>query len=218
MIRLYCGFDPREAIGYHTFVQSVIENTRSQVAYIPMYGNQADGSNAFTYARFRIPELCGFNGWAISVDASDMLVLGDIAELMDLKDKTKAVQVVKHEYQTKHPRKYLGTELESDNKDYPRKNWSSVIIWNCGHRAHYEHRDLLRGNDGSILHRFAWLDDEAIGSLPNEWNWLADEYGPNEQAKILHWTAGIPGFYQYRNAPHAQEWKAAARKVTRGMG
>lgn len=219
MIRLFCGFDAREAIGFHTFVQSVIENTRSYPSFIPLYGDQGDGTNAFTYARFRIPELCGFQGWAIFVDASDMLVNGgNISELWEMRDHKKAVQVVKHEYQTKHERKYVGTELESDNKDYPRKNWSSVIIWNCGHQAHKDHRDLLRGNDGSILHRFSWLDDEQIGELPREWNWLADEYGPNDEAKLLHWTAGIPGFYQYRDAAHAQEWKAAARKVTRGMG
>lgn len=195
----------------------MIESTKSQVAFIPLCGDQKDGTNAFTYARFRIPELCGFSGWALFVDASDMLCLGDIADLWDLKDKTKAVQVVKHEYQTKHQRKYVGTELESDNKDYPRKNWSSVVIWNCGHLEHFKHRQLLRGDDGSILHRFAWLDDELIGELPKDWNWLADEYGPNDEAKLFHWTAGIPGFTHYQHAPHAQEWKAAARKVTRGM-
>jgi hypothetical protein len=218
MIRLYCGFDPREAIGFYTFVHSVIENTKSQVQYIPLYGDQKDGTNAFTYQRFRVPELCGFSGWAIFVDACDMLARGDVGELWDMRDQRKAVQVVKHDYQTRHPRKYLGTELEAENKDYPRKNWSSVILWNCGHRAHQEHRDLLRGHDGSILHRFSWLDDEEIGELPSKWNWLADEYGPNDEAKLLHWTAGIPGFYQYRNAAHAEEWKATARKVTRGMG
>jgi hypothetical protein len=37
----------------------------------------------------------------------------------------KAVAVVKHDYKTKHRRKYIGTPLEADNADYPRKNWSS---------------------------------------------------------------------------------------------
>jgi len=217
MIRLFCGFDPREAIGFHVFVQSVIENTKSKIAIIPLYGEQEDGTNAFTYARFRIPEICGWSGFAIFADASDMLAVGDVGALWDMRDQRKAVQVVKHDYQTRHPRKYVGTELEAENKDYPRKNWSSLILWNCGHKAHFEHRDLLRGHDGSILHRFSWLDDEQIGEIPKDWNWLADEYGPNEQAKILHWTCGIPGFYQYKDAAHSQEWRASVRKVTRGM-
>ena len=217
MIRLFCGFDPREAIGFHVFVQSVIENTKSKISIIPLYGEQEDGTNAFTYARFRIPEICGWSGFAIFADASDMLAVGDVGALWDMRDQRKAVQVVKHDYQTRHPRKYVGTELEAENKDYPRKNWSSLILWNCGHKAHFDHRDLLRGHDGSILHRFSWLDDEQIGEIPKDWNWLADEYGPNEQAKILHWTCGIPGFYQYKDAAHSQEWRASARKVTRGM-
>lgn len=216
MIRLFAGFDPREAIGFHTFVQSVIENTKSEIEIIPLRGEQADGTNSFTYERFRIPERCG-SGPAIFMDGCDQIVLGDIKSLWEMYDPKKAVQVVKHEYKTQHSRKYIGTELEAENQDYPRKNWSSVMIWNCGHRENFHHRKLLNGFDGSILHRFAWLDDELIGELPIEWNWLADEYGPNEQAKLLHWTAGIPGFTHYAAAPHASEWKHYARKVNRGM-
>lgn len=217
MIRLYCGFDPREAIGFHTFVQSVIENTKSHPAIISLSGDQQDGSNAFTYARFRIPELCGWAGWAIFVDASDMLMRADISELWEMRDQKKAVQVVKHDYQTKHQRKYVGTELETDNKDYPRKNWSSVMLINCGHKAHSDHRDLLRGHDGPMLHRLSWLDDELIGELPAGWNHLVGEYQRNPKAKLAHFTLGIPCFDSYMECEFAEEWRDAAAKATRGM-
>jgi lipopolysaccharide biosynthesis glycosyltransferase len=72
-----------------------------------------------------IPELMNFAGFAIFVDAADMLCRGDLTELWSMRDKNFAVQVVKHDYRTKHPRKYVGTELEADNQDYPRKNWSA---------------------------------------------------------------------------------------------
>ncbi len=216
-MRLYVGFDPREAIGFHTFLGRLIALGGREVEIIPLCGEQQDGTNAFTYERFRIPDLMNWSGTAIFVDACDMLLRAPIHELMKLRDPSKAVQVVKHDYRTRHPRKYVGTELEAGNGDYPRKNWSSVILWNCGHRAHFNAREEMRGFDGAYLHRFSWLKDEEIGELPIEWNWLADEYGENDKAKLLHWTAGIPGFYHYRNAPHADEWKAAARKVTAGM-
>jgi lipopolysaccharide biosynthesis glycosyltransferase len=154
--------------------------------------NQGDGTNAFTYARFLVPELCDFSGFAIFADGADMMANADLAELWALRSPEYAVQVVKHDYKTKHPRKYCGTEMESANSDYPRKNWSSLIIWNCEHRAHWDNRAKLRSRDGAFLHRFGWLKDQDIGELPIEWNWLADEYGANTKAKLLHRRIGYP--------------------------
>jgi len=149
------------------------------------------------------------------VDAADMLLRSDVSELGDLFDKSKAVQVVKHDYQTKHPRKYVGTSMEADNRDYQRKNWSSVILWNCGHMAHFESRNKIRrailAGDGKFLHRFGWLKDKDIGELPIEWNWLSQEHGENQNAKLIHFTAGMPGFSHYKNSPMAEPWHAAAQ-------
>lgn len=217
IITLFCGYDLRESIGWHAFTQSVIESCSEPLAIIPILGDQYDGSNAFTYSRFLVPDLCGYQGWAIFADGADMLLRADLSELWNLRDKTKAVQVVKHEYKTKNPIKYIGTELETRNEDYPRKNWSSLILWNCGHTAHFKNREALGGSDGKFLHRFQWLKDEEIGELPAVWNWLCDEYGGNPDAKLLHWTSGQPGFYHYKNAPHADEWRASVRNVTRGL-
>ena len=219
MLRLYAGFDPREAAGFYACFQSLIE-TSPDVGVTPISGS-SDGSNAFTLARFKIMELCNWSGWAIFIDGADMLLKADINELWALRDKNYAVQVVKHDYQTKHPRKYVGTPMESENASYPRKNWSSVMLINAGHISHFKHRHAIREalekKDGAFLHRFSWLDDDEIGELPVEWNWLADEFGENPEAKLLHWTAGIPGFYHYHHAPHAQEWRDSFRKVSRGM-
>ena len=218
MIRLCMGWDDRESIGAHAFVESVREHCTEAVAITPLTGQQRDGSNAFTYVRFLVPAMCKYDGWAIYADGSDMLLRADLAELWWMRDERYAVQVVKHDYRTRHPRKYVGTEMESANADYPRKNWSSLILWNAGHVANRcLTAEFVDGQSGAFLHRFGWLEDSQIGELPVDWNWLADEYGENRQAKLCHWTTGQPGFYHYRNAPHADEWKAAVRKVTRGM-
>jgi lipopolysaccharide biosynthesis glycosyltransferase len=161
-----------------------------------------DGSNHFIYTRFLVPYLMRFSGSAIFIDG-DMIVRGDIAELWNLRDVYKDVQVVKHDYKTKMPVKYLGAK----NEDYPRKNWSSVILWNCGS---FPNRRLtpefIQKSTGSELHRFTWLDDERVGELPKEWNWLPDEYGPNPDAKLLHYTLGTPCFHEFAGTPQGDEW------------
>lgn len=216
MLRIFTGFDPREAIGWHVFMASLRATSTNYMVMPPLTGDQRDGTNRFTYQRFLIPQLCGYNGWALWLDGADMMLREDISDLDWRRESSRAVLVAKHDYKTAHPRKYVGTDLEADNHDYPRKNWSSLILWNCSHPSHYMHRQKLAEADGSYLHRFSWLDDSEIGDLPLTWNWL-DEYGENPDAKLVHFTTGIPGFTHYATAPHASEWKQYAREVTRGL-
>ena len=209
-IPIFIGYDPREAIAYHTCVNSIIRHASRPVAIIPLALNlfkdytetHTDGSNQFIYSRFLVPHLMEFTDWAIFIDG-DMIVRDDIAKLWDLRNPYMDVMVVKHDYKTKMPIKYLG----SKNEDYPRKNWSSVILWNCGS---FPNRKLtpnfIEKSTGAELHRFTWIDDNRIGELPKEWNWLPDEYGPNDNAKLLHYTLGTPCFHEFANTPMADEW------------
>jgi len=217
MIRIFAGYDPREAIGYHVFCQSLIERTSEPVAITPLYGTQRDGTNAFTYQRFLVPYFTNFTGRAIFMDASDMLMLANIDNLNKLFDPTKAVQVVKHEYQTKHPRKYIGTPMESANRDYSRKNWSSLILWNCDHlRNRVLTPDFVDDHSGSELHRFGWLPDSLIGELPKEWNVLVGEQ-ENKNAKIAHYTLGIPEFDHYQNCDFSKQWFNTKSRMMNGL-
>ena len=209
-IPVFVGYDPREAIAYHTCVNSIIRHASRPVAIIPIALNlfqdyketHTDGSNNFIYTRFLVPHLMGFKGWAIFIDG-DMIIRGDIVELWNLREVDKDVMVVKHDYQTCMPVKYLGAK----NENYPRKNWSSVILWNCNS---FPNRQLtpefVQTSSGSFLHRFSWLDDDRIGDLPPEWNWLPDEYGPNLNAKLLHYTLGTPCFQEFADTPQGNEW------------
>ena len=209
-IRVFIGYDPREAVAFHTCVNSIIRHSSQPLEVHPLALNNlsgyeelhTDGSNAFIYSRFLVPALCDFNGWALFIDG-DMLIREDLSKLWELRDTYKAVQVVKHDYQTRHPVKYLG----SKNEDYPRKNWSSVILFNCGN---FKNRRLspsfVQEATGKQLHRFEWLEDEDIGELPIEWNWLPDEFGQNPDAKLLHYTLGTPCFHDYACTPMADEW------------
>src|SRR6056300_842052 len=107
-IRLVVGFDQREAVAFHTFTQSIIEKSSLPLAITPLAlqnlggytETHSDGSNTFIYSRFLTPWLMGFAGWAVFADG-DMICMDDMAKLWALRDDTKAVLVVKHDYKTK---------------------------------------------------------------------------------------------------------------------
>jgi Glycosyl transferase family 8 len=210
MIRLFIGYDPRESVVYHVCVNSIIRHSSQPLAFTPLalstlprYAERhRDGSNQFIYSRFLVPQLMDFAGWALYIDG-DMLLRADIAELWKLRDESKAVLCVHHDYRTKMRQKYLGAK----NDDYPRKNWSSVMLWNCAHPANRALTStFVEQATGAQLHRFTWLKDDLIGELPKVWNWLPDELGPNPAAKLLHWTLGAPCFNEFADAPMAEEW------------
>ena len=227
-VPIFCGYDPREAAGYHVFCQSVIERASVPVSFIPLhvpmlanFDGQKDGTNAFIYSRFLVPYLQNYQGWAIFVDGSDMVCLDDIAKLWAMREQfqfNKALAVVKHDYKTKHPRKYIGTPMEADNADYPGKNRSSVILWNCGHYANRRLTpEMVKESPGSFLHRFQWVNEDQIGELPPEWNALSGEQDIS-CASLVHYTLGIPGFEHYRHCDGAAHWHRARKNAMNIIG
>ncbi len=210
MINIFIGYDHREAIAYHVCVNSIIRHSSKPVSVTPLalqnmkdyQEKHTDGSNQFIYSRFLVPHLMQYKGWAIFMDG-DMLLRDDIEKLWSLRDESKAVMVVKHDYKTKMTEKYLGAK----NENYPRKNWSSVILWNCEHKANaVVNPEFIENATGAQLHRFTWLDDSLIGELPIVWNWLPDEFGSNQDAKLLHYTLGTPSFHDFATTPMGDEW------------
>ena len=207
---IFIGYDHREAIAYHVCSNSIIRHATKPVSIVPLalrnmqdYSEtHRDGSNQFIYSRFLVPHLMDYQGWAIFMDG-DMLLREDITQLWNLRDDSKAVMVVKHDYKTRRSEKYLGAR----NEDYPRKNWSSVILWNCGHPANATVTpEFVQQATGAQVHRFTWLPDDLIGELPREWNWLPDEFGANADARLLHYTLGTPSFHEFATTPQGDEW------------
>jgi len=205
--RIFIGYDPREAVAYHVCQQSIIEQSPdpTKLEFIPVCGARRDGSNDFIYARFLIPHLCGYRGRALFLDG-DMIVRRPVEELFEHCKTGAGVSVVKRpDYATKHPTKYLG----NPNENYPRKNWSSVILWECGY---FPNRKLtpefVATQSGSYLHRFGWLTDAQIGDLPEEWNRLVLEEPTSDNDALLHYTIGTPCFAEYADCDRAEEWYA----------
>jgi hypothetical protein len=204
-LRIFVGHDPRETVAYHVFCHSVLERASVPVSFTPVRGSRRDGSNDFVYSRFLVPWMCDFRGRAVFADG-DMLCRWDIAELFDLLPRGYHAAVAKHDYRTKFPVKYLGQK----NEDYPRKNWSSLMVLDCDDPAwRYVDPAFVSRASGADLHRFHLVDEDRIAGLPLEWNWLVGEYPFNANAKIAHFTIGTPCWPEFSDWPYADEWRAA---------
>lgn len=159
-------------------------------------------STDFAFTRFLIPYLCDYEGWALFCDC-DILFLGDVAELFALRDDRYAVMCVKHEYAPTDTVKMDGQAQEI----YRRKNWSSVVLWNCGHPSNQNiGLNEVNTETGAWLHSFSWLKDDEIGGLPIEWNWLEGHNPMSIDAKAVHFTRGGPWFQAWEDCDHAEDW------------
>jgi hypothetical protein len=209
-MEIWIGYDPREAIAFHTCVNSIIRHASKPVTIHPLALNNipgyeekhTDGSNQFIYSRFLVPWLMSWKGTAIFMDG-DMVVTDDIHKITQNIGGNQPVHVVKHDYTPKDTTKYLGAKQTA----YPRKNWSSVIVWNCDHFANRKLTpEFIQEATGEYLHRFQWLKDEQIGELDPAWNWLSQEFGPKPDAKLIHWTCGTPCFHEYATSEMSNIW------------
>ncbi len=211
MIRVFVGYDPREAVAFGVLAHSIHARATQPVAIAPVMLSQLQGvyrrernplqSTEFSFSRFLTPWLCDYRGWAIFTDC-DMLVLDDIAKLWALRDERFAVQVVKHRHVPKEEVKFLGTKQTK----YEKKNWSSVMLMNC-ERCTALTPDYVNAASGLELHQFKWLQSEAlIGEIPNRWNHLVGYDAPRRDASLVHFTIGGPYFQEYRDCEYAKEW------------
>mmetsp|Transcript_17394 Transcript_17394/g.55871 ORF Transcript_17394/g.55871 Transcript_17394/m.55871 type:complete len:274 (-) Transcript_17394:63-884(-) len=156
-------------------------------------------STEFTYLRFLVPYLSNYQGWAMFCD-DDFLWTGDIKELIDQLDDSKAIMCVKHTVNTPCTTKLAGCVQEA----YPRKNWSSMVFYNCGHPANRGvDLEMVNSQPGSFLHRFSWIkDDNLIGEFDHTWNWLVGWYEKKDMKgqvpKAIHYTEGGPYFPDWR--------------------
>jgi len=217
-MKVFVGYDTREDIAYQVCKHS-IESKQSDASVRPLkqqelrdagwYTRGIDklASTEFTFTRFLIPELCNFNGWALFMDC-DMILKTDIKQLFDQADDKYAVMCVQHDYSPSATTKMDGQAQTI----YPRKNWSSVMLFNCGHKSNAKLTQNLINDPkitGAYLHRFSWLKDKEVGELSPEWNWLVGHYKEPKDGtpKLIHYTEGGPWFENYRNCEYHQDWK-----------
>jgi len=227
-LSIWIGFDPRpaESQGFAVARQSI---RRRLTMPIPIMGlnlqklrsdglywratervegrlwdviSQAPMSTEFAISRFLVPHLAG-SGWAVFVDA-DVMARANLTEMFTQVDPTKACMVVKHDYKPMGSIKMDGQVQTA----YARKNWSSVVLWNCDHPATRKLTvGMVNTARGLDLHQFAWLDDEDIGELQPCWNHLVGDKPPDPDAKLVHFTNGTPNMAGHEHDEFADEWR-----------
>ena len=218
MIKVFIGYDSREAAAYSVLAHSIHARASVPVAVVPVILSELKGvltrerhplqSTDFSFSRFLTPFLSDYQGWSIFMDC-DMLVLDDIEKLYALRDERYAVMVVKHDHVPKETRKFL----DQPQTAYQKKNWSSVMLFNNA-QCRALTPDYVNTASGLELHQFKWLaNDELIGEIPARWNHLVGYNAPNRDVSLVHYTLGGPYFQEYRDCEYADEWRAARQDM-----
>lgn len=196
MIRCFIGYDHRQIVSYSVLAQSIIEHASEPVAITPLVlptlPLKRQGLTPFTYSRFLVPHLCDFRGRALFLDA-DIALFGDVVDLFKVAKDNPGHAV----YVRKSPLKF---------------EWASVMLFDCGH---YANRVLTPEyiETAEKLHTIGWLKPEHIGDLPPEWNHLVGYDEPNPDAKLVHYTQGVPCHAETSGTEHQLGWMKIAEKV-----
>jgi len=212
----FIGYDSKEDIAYRVCKYSLGKRSSIKTNIFSLKLNELIAKNfyhrsvdplastEFTYSRFLVPALMNFKGWALFCDC-DFIFLSDVANLINNIDESKAVYCVQHDYTPKEKHKMDGKKQTI----YPRKNWSSFILFNCSHPSNKKlTKDLVNTETGAFLHQFKWLEDKEIGSLDERWNWLEGWTSNHNSNKpyAVHFTRGGPWFSEWQDVEFAKEW------------
>ncbi|CAN6461361.1 unnamed protein product [Victoria cruziana] len=218
-LKIFIGYDPREDLAFEVCRYSILKRSSIPVEISPIMQSDLRKRNLywrergptesteFSFSRFLTPFLAGFDGWALFVDC-DFLYRTDIKELVELIEDKYAVMCVQHDYAPKETTKMDGTIQTT----YPRKNWSSMVLYNCGHpRNRALTPEVVNTQTGAFLHRFMWLEDSDIGSIPFVWNFLVGhnrvvDDDPKTYPKAIHYTLGGPWFERWKDCEFADLW------------
>ena len=215
-IRVFIGWDRDQANAYDVCRFSIQQRASVKIEIQPLILDQlrASGvyyrppdplaSTEFTYSRFLVPYLCHYEGFALFCDC-DFLWLDDIGKLWRYADESKALCCVKQDYGPPEQTKMDG-KLQTR---YPRKNWSSLMLFNCSHAANQVLvPECVNIKPGSYLHQFKWVEDELIGAIDPDWNWLEgwSKYENSKPPRAVHFTRGGPWLEDWAHVDYAEEW------------
>jgi lipopolysaccharide biosynthesis glycosyltransferase len=222
-LRVYIGWDSREEIAYEVAKHTLLKHATVPVEVIPIKKQELEAlgvfhrphdplqSTEFTYTRFLVPHLTEYRGWALFVDC-DFLFRCDIKDLFAHCDPAYAVLCAQHDYRPRNTVKMDGAAQTV----YPRKNWSSCVLFNCGHPANAKLTpEVVNSETGAYLHRFQWLTDDLVGAFSYKYNYLEGWYNveTDGEPEIIHYTNGGPWFDNCQDVDFAKEWCEARDEV-----
>jgi len=211
MINVFIGYDSKAPVLYNVLQHSIQVRSSRPVSITPLMLSQLHGvyrrepnplaSTEFSFSRFLVPYLSDYEGWSLFID-NDMVMMDDIAKLWELRDEKYSVMCTKHDHTPNEELKFLNTIQTK----YEKKNWSSCILFNNAKCKNLT-PDYVNTATGLNLHQFKWLaGEEEIGSIPLEWNYLADTGQVSEKISMIHYTLGGPYFNECSHCEEANVW------------
>ena len=226
--KVFVGYDSREDIAWQVCRHSLLRHSGDRAEAIPLRQNvlrelglytrphDLGASTEFSITRFLTPYLAAQSGWVMFCDC-DFLFTTDVSQVLDGLDDSKAVYCVQHDYTPVHQVKMDGKRQAV----YPRKNWSSFMIFNCDHPdVKALTPEVVNSAPPAFLHRFEWVSDQNdIGSLDRDWNFLEGEYpAPDYIPQVIHYTNGGPWFEEWKNCDFAELWNAERDMYLESIG
>jgi hypothetical protein len=215
--KIFIGYDPTQDIAYEVLTYSLEKHTSEPLEIQKIDADDIPGgwereqdplqSTPFTYTRFLVPYLMGYEGIALFMD-SDMLALGDISEVFKLPMEGLTLRVRQHDYNPEATVK-MGGKVQTA---YPRKNWSSLMLMDCSKLGVWT-KETVQTQTGAFLHRFETIPDEEIGDIPEEFNQLDHMFG---DTKLLHYTSGGPWLPGCEDASHGDLWHQCREEYEAG--
>lgn len=227
-LKVFVGYDSREDIAWQVCRHSILRHSDGGVDVIPirqsalrelgLYTRPRDihASTEFSLTRFLVPYLAAQSGWVIFCDC-DFLFTTDVRDVLNGLDPRKAVYCVQHDYKPAHAVKMDGKRQVA----YPRKNWSSFMVFNCDHPSVKALTpEIVNSATPAHLHRFEWIEPEdSIGALELDWNFLEGDYPkPDYTPRVIHYTNGGPWFDEWQNCDFADLWTRERDMYLRSIG
>lgn len=163
-------------------------------------------STQFAFTRFLTPHLSN-GGYSVFVDA-DFMFRASIHEMLREIDLSKTVSVVKHDHRPKEEIKMDGVSQAV----YPRKNWSSLMVFNNEKARRCLSISDVNTMTGRDLHGLVWVNDSEIGEIDPAWNWLEGWSDPEIDPKAVHFTRGTPDMIG-GGIPFSSEWQGYANYI-----
>lgn len=207
-MKVYIGYDQKQRDASEVCKYSIQKNSSKYIEVVDLkkdiliknelyYRPDGDPSSTdFTYTRFLVPYLSNYSGWSMFCD-NDFVFTDDIYSIMDdimwdPEVNNRAVYVVKQpEYVPASDTKFYGEQQLS----FPRKNWSSFMLFNNSHPACKKLNPFSVSNQSpQWLHRFEWCSDHNIGGLAPDWNFLVGDHEFDDYyiPRGIHFTNGGP--------------------------
>jgi lipopolysaccharide biosynthesis glycosyltransferase len=222
-IKIFIGFDRPNRIPTYVLVDSIIENSSIPVEFVFLHKatlkkfftrpkGELD-STEFSISRFLVPYLSNYQGWSLFID-NDIIIEGDVANLLELMDGDFSVKCVKHNQIVQNDTKFLG----ENQTTYNFKNWTSVMIFN-NERCKVLTPEYINNAHGLELHQFKWLNDldNKIGEIPFEWNYLCDVKSAGQEniknPNLIHYTEGGPYFKDTKHCEYSEKWVKVYNRI-----